>query len=342
MKAPSIVSILALAAISWAMYSVVNSAPHREVTQPPVPPPNSSFDSTIAANGLVEPSSEAISIGSPRAAVVDAVLVKAGDTVKKDQPLFKLRSRELEAELLVDQATLKQAQARVSEAESHTQVAQAQVNVAESSLKDAARMLDFANRVKEARVISEEERSQREIAVLTRKAQLDAAKASVSAAESSVLSAKAAVKAAEAKIQVTEVEIDRSTIKAPLDATVLQVRLRAGEFINQAGPAFMTLGQVQPLHIRADIDEHEAWRVKEGSTAEAQVRGNTKLRLPLKFVRFEPLVIPKRSLTGDATERVDTRVLQVIFAADTAPQFPLFVGQQMDVFIQSNSEVGAR
>jgi hypothetical protein len=78
--------------------------------------------------------------------------------------------------------------------------------------------------------------------------------------------------------------------------------------------------------------------VKAGSTAEAQVRGNTSLRVPLKFVRFEPLVIPKKSLTGDAAERVDTRVLQVIFAAESSPQFPLYVGQQMDVFIQSTEE----
>lgn len=329
---------MAIVAISWAMYSVVNSAPQREVTDPPVTPPNSRFESTIAANGLVEPSSEAISIGSPRAAVVDAVYVKAGDTVRQNQPLFKLRSRELEAELQVNQANLKQLEAQVNSVQSQVGVAEAQVSVAESSLKDAERMLEFANRVKEARVISEEERSQREIAVNTRKAQLNAAKASFSVAESSVISAKANVDAAKAKIQVTEVELDCSIIKAPVDGTVLQVRLRAGEFINQAGTAFMTLGQTQPLHVRADIDEHEAWRVKAGSTAEAQVRGNTSLRVPLKFVRFEPLVIPKKSLTGDAAERVDTRVLQVIFAAESSPQFPLYVGQQMDVFIQSTEE----
>jgi hypothetical protein len=51
-------------------------------------------------------------------------------------------------------------------------------------------------------------------------------------------------------------------------------------------------------------------------------------------VRFEPLVVPKRSLTGDATERVDTRVLRVIYEVVGTPSVPLFVGQQMDVFIE--------
>jgi HlyD family secretion protein len=57
----------------------------------------------------------------------------------------------------------------------------------------------------------------------------------------------------------------------------------------------------------------------------------------LKFVRIEPYVIPKKSLTGDNTERVDTRVLQVIYAVDGGNK-RLFVGQQVDVFIDATSE----
>ena len=46
-------------------------------------------------------------------------------------------------------------------------------------------------------------------------------------------------------------------------------------------------------------------------------------------------MIPKKSLTGDTTERVDTRVLQVIYEADTEGRPPLFVGQQVEVFIDA-------
>jgi len=53
-------------------------------------------------------------------------------------------------------------------------------------------------------------------------------------------------------------------------------------------------------------------------------------------VRFEPFVIPKKSLTGDSTERVDTRVLQVIFRVER-DDLPLFVGQQLDVFIDATA-----
>jgi hypothetical protein len=56
-------------------------------------------------------------------------------------------------------------------------------------------------------------------------------------------------------------------------------------------------------------------------------------------VRFEPYVVPKRSLTGDSTERVDTRVLQIIYALDPAA-LPVFVGQLMDVFIEAAPSAG--
>ena len=63
----------------------------------------------------------------------------------------------------------------------------------------------------------------------------------------------------------------------------------------------------------------------------------------MEFVRFEPLVVPKKSLTGDATERVDTRVLQVIYRMVGAMPERLFIGQQMDVFVEATeSQVAGR
>lgn len=45
-------------------------------------------------------------------------------------------------------------------------------------------------------------------------------------------------------------------------------------------------------------------------------------------------MVPKVSLTGQSTERTDTRVLQVIYSFDPAT-LPIYVGQQMDVFIEA-------
>jgi hypothetical protein len=46
-------------------------------------------------------------------------------------------------------------------------------------------------------------------------------------------------------------------------------------------------------------------------------------------------VLPKQSLTGDSSERVDTRVLQAIYSFDPKTMKNIYVGQQMDVFIEA-------
>ena len=81
--------------------------------------------------------------------------------------------------------------------------------------------------------------------------------------------------------------------------------------------------------------------MRHGAPAVGHVRGNADLKAPLQFVRFEPFVVPKRSLTGDSTERVDTRVLQVIYRVER-DDVPLFVGQQLDVFIDAKHTDGAQ
>src|SRR4029079_13998653 len=95
-------------------------------------------------------------------------------------------------------------------------------------------------------------------------------------------------------------------------------------------------GNVQQLHVRVDIDEYDIPRFRTTAPAEAALKGQPDVKVPLRFVRVEPFVVPKKSLTGDNTERVDTRVLQVIYAIDTQGR-QLFVGQQLDAFIDVGS-----
>ena len=87
------------------------------------------------------------------------------------------------------------------------------------------------------------------------------------------------------------------------------------------------------MHVRVDIDENDAWRFKPEAPAMAFIRGQPKFKTDLTFEYVESYVIPKRSLTGDSTERVDTRVMQVIYSFKHGA-LPIYPGQQMDVFIE--------
>jgi len=271
------------------------------------------FTDTVAAVGLVEASTENISVGAPLAGVVTRVFVTAGQNVKTGDPLFELDTRQLRADFAVRQEAVS--------------VARARTQVADARLVDVQRQLEFAEQVKDRRAISAEELTRRRSAVDTTGAELEQARAEVTAAES--------------QADAVRVDLDRSVVRAPLAAEVLQVKVRIGEFAPAAATSspLILLGRSKPLHVRVDVDEHEAWRVREGAHAIGHVRGNSDLKTPLRFVRFEPFVVPKRSLTGDSTERVDTRVLQIIYRVER-DDVPLFIGQQLDVFIDGAPMAG--
>jgi multidrug resistance efflux pump len=146
----------------------------------------------------------------------------------------------------------------------------------------------------------------------------------------------AALAAARAEVDRIRVEIDRRTIRAPVAGRVLQINIRPGEFAESGvlTTPLMVLGDDVRLRLRVDIDENDAGRVDPSARAVAVVRGRPELRTDLRFESIEPYVAPKKSLTGDTTERVDTRVLQVIYSFERAT-LPVYVGQRLDVFIQA-------
>ena len=303
--------ILAVLALAYAAFAVFRTHPRAPRNDPPAAPPVSDFAQTVAGVGLVEASSENISIGTNLAGVVAQVFVKVGQRVRANDSLFQLDVRHLDAELEVRKAALTAAEAKVQTAESVLADTQDQFTRAEALLKN--------------KVISRDEFLRRDFALKTASARLT--------------EARTGVEEATAQMHATGIEIDRATARAPIESVVLQVKIRAGEFAPAGLTAtpLITLGKLNPLHLRVDVDEHEAWRVRSEAPAFAHVRGSAALKVPLKFVRFEPLIVPKRSLTGDSIERVDTRVLQIIYALD-AGSVPLFVGQQMDVFIEAAPE----
>jgi len=301
---------LAIAVAIVAAVAVAAMQPRRKPTNPPAPPPASEFQHTVAAVGLIESSSENIRIGSHLSGIVDQVLVRAGDDVASNAPLFRLDTRHLRASL--------------ADADAALDVARTGVGVAEATLADTKQQLDLVLAVRDKRAVSEDDVQRRRYAVTT--------------AEARLAQARAAVKAAEAESHSVQVEIDRSTVRAPIAGTILKVNVRAGEFAAAGALAepLIILGNIKPLYVRVDVDEHEAARVRPEAPAVAALRGDASIRSSLHFVRIEPLVVPKRALTGDSSERVDTRVLQVLYEIERSdPRF--FVGQQMDVFIEGHS-----
>jgi hypothetical protein len=127
-------------------------------------------------------------------------------------------------------------------------------------------------------------------------------------------------------------------VRAPIDSNVLQVNVRAGEFATAGALSkpLLILGDLKTLHVRVDIDENDAWRFDKNAKAIGYLRGNRDFKVDLQLAYVEPFVIPKKSLTGDSTERVDTRVLQALYQFNPK-ELSAYVGQQMDIFIEAST-----
>jgi HlyD family secretion protein len=296
-----IIPFLALAGVAFAVFAIMRGAK----TPPQAPPfsdaPQSPYQTFVAGSGIVEAGTENISIGTPIAGIVTKIFVHIGSNVKTGDPLFTLDDRAQLAELTTRRAA---------------------VQVAEAQLADARYELTIAKTLVAKGFISVEEHQRKGFAAQKAAAQLAQARAELNSSETG---------------------LERLTVRAPVDGQVLQLKVHLGEFAPDAAASagqspLILLGSVTPLNVRVDVDEDDAWRVSAGASATGFLRGHKEVKTPLQFVRFEPYVVPKKSLTGDSTERVDTRVLQVIFSFDRG-DLPIFVGQQMDVFIDAQAHI---
>ncbi len=340
--------VLAVMALGFSLFSVRRMTPSVVMAQPPSPPPVAAYANQLGAVGLVEASSENIAISLPVPGLVTRVAVAAGDRVRKGQLLFALDDRDLRAELALRQTAVSLAQAKLARLEASPRPeeippAQARVEEALAQLEDAKVQLRLMESVKDPRAIRQEDLLRRRRAVEQAEARLAQASSSLALLKAGTWRpdleiARAELKQSQAQVDRVLSDLARMQVTSPIEGQILQCKVRPGEYA-QAGvlaQPLILLGQTETLHLRADIDEKDASRFTAGAAATGSVRGDASKTFPLSFVRIEPYVIPKRNLTGDSTERVDTRVLQAIYRLPE--KTPLYPGQQMDLSINSQKE----
>lgn len=291
-------AIFGLFIVHWSQKSV----PPLPIAFPPAISP---YQHSIAGAGIIESSSQNISIGTPFNEIITKIYVVEGDNVKAGDLLFHLDLRNFESQL---------------------ETAKASLHLAIVDYEDKKKQYSFYERLKDKRAVSEQVLQQ---------------------AYYAMLEAEANVKVAEGNVKEVETNIERSIVRAPIDGEILQVNCHVGEiapiipftsaqstWLTAANGSMILMGCVAPLQVRIDIDEDDAWRYEAGAKATGFVRGNRNIHFPLSYVRTEPYIIPKTSFTGETVERVDTRVLQVLYQFEKNG-LPVFPGQILDIFIES-------
>ncbi len=343
-----VLPFIAVGMLAFAVYHLVYAQEVRPQLLPPSQPPQSDFRDGVVGVGVVEPHGEAISVGAPVSGVLLEVYHDSSDVGKviaEGEKLARVDDRQLRNQLLVHKANLASAEASLAKLRAMPRVeelpvSEAKVKAAQSAVDLARDRYDRAKGLEERKAMSAEEVSDRRFALETaihehRQAQAEDEMLRAGAWAPDVAIAEAQIAVMKSNIESIEREIERCVVSAPRDATILQVNVRKGEFISgTSSEAMFVVGDLTHWRLRVDIDERLIPRFSEEAKAYAMLRGDSGVKIPLKFVRLEPMVVPKKSLSGAATERVDTRVMQVIYEIESAPK-NVRVGQQLDVFIDA-------
>lgn len=338
---------IALCMLVFSVYHLMFAAERLPKVMPLAEPPHKAPASVICGTGLVEARTENIAIGAAVPGVILEVYVsqeKVGEQIEKGRPLFRVDDRHLKSLLNVHKANLKSAKAELNKLKQQPRSEDlppgaAKVKAAEANFNKMKDQFDRAEPLFQRKVIPAEEYTTKKFSLAEAEQRLYQAEAEFALVAAGAWLpdkelAQAAIDAAQANVEQTETEIERCLVRAPVDGQILKIDVRPGEYVSSApGKALVLLGDLTRLHVRVDIDEQDIPRFSPTSKAAAVPRGATHVRQDLAFIRVEPYVTPKKSLTGDNTERVDTRVLQVLYAIQPGKD-KVYVGQQLDVFIE--------
>jgi HlyD family secretion protein len=275
-----------------------------EVVPPiPFPPPKSPYAQAIYGAGIIEASTENIAIGTPFIELVTDIYVVEGDKVTAGTPLLKLDTRKLQAQ---------------------KETVTSQLELSIINFENLKTQFSFYERLTDKKAVSEQ---------------------AYSSAYFAMKQAEEQVKVAQGQLDQILTDIQRSTVRAPVDGEILQVNAHIGEIYPTTSynvtqsyqnleTALILMGTVAPMQMRVDIDEEDAWRFRQGAAATAFIRGNGKIHFPMEYCRIEPYILPKTSFTGKTIERIDTRVLQVLYRFKRG-DLPVYAGQLLDIYIDA-------
>jgi len=350
----SVIGILA-GLVSAYIYGI-----EKKPLPPAFSPASNPYAKGIYANGIVESyqsNGANINIYPEVPGIIVKILVAEGQSVHKGDPLLVMDDS-------VQRATAEQQKAQADAALSlleelkaqprkeNLDIAVAQVDFAVAGLRTAQDQLDKLRKSYERnpKSVSKNDLDNAENAVKTAKANLEVAKrqyeltkagAWIYDIENQENLYKALMKAYTASAALLE----KYAIKAPADGVVLSINAAAGGYISSQGtydtytqgfgPVIVLAWPQDFFAVRCYIDEILVHRLPPVSQLHAQmfIRG-TDISIPLQYVRTQPYVSPKIELSNQRTERVDVRVLPVIFRFEKPKNVNLYPGQLVDVYIE--------
>jgi HlyD family secretion protein len=354
-----IIFSLVIVGVLVALFSAYIYAVPRKPLPPVFNPAPDPYAKGIYANGIVESyqtQGENINMYPEVSGTILKVFVAEGQTVTQGAPLILLDDTVQRATTEQQKAQAEAARTLLDELKAqprkeNLEVARAQVDMATASLKSANDTLDKQQRSfniapesvsKDAldNAINAAKVAKANLDVVTKQYDLTKAGAWVYDVENQEKQLDALNKAVGASTAL----LAKYTIKAPIDGVVLSVGVAVGSYVSPQGvydtytqgftPVAVMGTSKGTLGVRVYVDEILIPRLPPSDKIKAQmfIRG-TNTKIALEFVRVQPYVSPKIELSNQRQEKVDVRVLPVIFRFTPIAGADVYPGELVDVYI---------
>lgn len=336
---------IVLALTVLCLFLIVFFFKKKPIQEPPekVPIVHSPFPAYIKGVGIVEPKSGNIYIGIPFERIVKHVYVSVNDKVKKGDLIIQFDNQDLVANLQVKQSEHEKALANLHKLEAFPR--KEDLIIAEEALKKAQIALNAAKTQHEMilnlpnpRALSKEEQDKRLYKLQTAEAEMREAQAQYEKIKSGTWEpdlkiAMYQVAQAQADVDAIKAEIERTSIKSPIDGTILQIKIHEGETpTSDMSKTAIIVGNTDEYYLRVSVDQFNVSNLTPNAPAAAFRQGNRSTEFLLEFLHFEPFMIPKRYLTNSVDEKIDTQIFEILYRI-VKKDSGLFIGEKMDVFI---------
>jgi len=342
-----------------ALSAAMISGAEKKVLEPAFNPASNPYTKGIYANGMIEsalPSGENINIYPEVAGVVTQILVTEGQVVSKGDTLLVMDDS-------VQRATVEQLKAQAIAAQIILEelkhqpraevlaVAKAQMLSAHASLHSLQVQLDKQQKSfdLDPQSVSKDTLDNNINAVKLAAANAEVAKKQYELTKAGAWSydinnQEHAYKAQYNAYLSAQALLAKYTIKTKSDGVVLSMMSTVGSYLTTQGvygsytqdmnPVLVMGSPQTQMNVRGFIDEILVPRLPASEKIQAKmfIRG-TNISVPLEFVRVQPYISPKIELTTQRRERIDVRVLPVIFRFDKSNDLNVYPGQVVDIYV---------
>jgi HlyD family secretion protein len=352
---------LAILGALAGFYTAYNLGQEKKALPPVFSPASNPYAKGIYSTGIIESyqmNGANINIFPEVSGPVTRILVTEGAKVARGTPLLQIDDS-------IQQATVEQQKAQARAAQTllqqlkaqprpeNLQVSKAQVDYAAATLRTSRDQFSKvqASYAMDPKSVSRDQLDNAANAVNAAKTNLEVARRQYDLTKAGawvydIRNQEQQAKAAAQAYAAGQALLAKYTLRAPVDGVILAVSTAVGSFISPQGsygtytqgfnPVIVMANAEPYFAVRSFIDEILIPRLPPPAEMKAQMflRG-TNTSIPLEFDRLQPYVTPKIELSNQRTERVDVRVLPILFRFKPTKDLNVYPGQLVDIYVET-------